>query len=58
MMWILNVYFPMHSSFQNRKKGRGRMKKGYFYIAVAVVMFTSFEVVLKFIAGQINPAPA
>ena len=30
------------------------MKKGYFYIAVAVVMFTSFEVVLKFIAGQIN----
>lgn len=31
------------------------MKKGYLYIAVAVVMFTSFEVVLKFIAGQINP---
>lgn len=31
------------------------MKKGYFYISVAVVMFTSFEVVLKFIAGQINP---
>lgn len=31
------------------------MKKGYFYIAVTVVMFTSFEVVLKFIAGQINP---
>lgn len=30
------------------------MKKGYFYIAVAVVMFTSFEVVLKFVAGQIN----
>lgn len=30
------------------------MKKGYFYIFVAVVMFTSFEVVLKFIAGQIN----
>lgn len=30
------------------------MKKGYFYIAVAVVMFTSFEVVLKFIAGQLN----
>ena len=30
------------------------MKKGYLYIAVAVVMFTSFEVVLKFIAGQIN----
>ncbi len=30
------------------------MKKGYGYIAVAVVMFTSFEVVLKFIAGQIN----
>mgnify|MGYP001084167513 CR=1 FL=1 len=31
------------------------MKKGYLYIAVAVVMFTSFEVALKFIAGQINP---
>lgn len=31
------------------------MKKGYLYIAVAVIMFTSFEVVLKFIAGQINP---
>ena len=31
------------------------MKNGYLYIAVAVVMFTSFEVVLKFIAGQINP---
>lgn len=31
------------------------MKKGYLCIAVAVVMFTSFEVVLKFIAGQINP---
>lgn len=31
------------------------MKKGYLYIAVAVVMFTSFEVVLKFIAGQIDP---
>jgi len=30
------------------------VKKGWLYIAVAVVMFTSFEVVLKFIAGQIN----
>ena len=30
------------------------MKKGYGYIAIAVVMFSSFEVVLKFIAGQIN----
>lgn len=30
------------------------MKRGYGYIAVAVVMFTSFEVVLKYIAGQIN----
>lgn len=29
-------------------------KKGYFYIAVAVIMFSSFEVVLKYIAGQIN----
>lgn len=31
------------------------MRKGYLYIAIAVVMFTSFEVVLQFIAGQINP---
>jgi len=31
------------------------VKKDYGYIAVAVIMFTSFEVVLKFIAGQINP---
>jgi drug/metabolite transporter (DMT)-like permease len=30
------------------------VKKGYLYISVAVVMFTSYEVVLKFIAGQIN----
>lgn len=30
------------------------MKKGCLYIAVAVVMFTSYEVILKFIAGQIN----
>ena len=30
------------------------MKKGYGCIAVAVIMFTSFEVVLKYIAGQIN----
>ena len=30
------------------------MKKGYGYIAIAVIMFSSFEVVLKFIAGQIN----
>ena len=30
------------------------MKKGYGYIAIAVIMFTSFEVVLKYIAGQIN----
>lgn len=31
------------------------MRKGYLYIAISVVMFTSFEVVLKFIAQQINP---
>lgn len=30
------------------------MNKGYLYIAITVVMFTSYEVVLKFIAGQIN----
>jgi len=31
------------------------VKRGYFYIAVATLMFTSLEVVLKFISGQINP---
>ncbi len=31
------------------------MKKGYFYIALATFMFSTFEVALKFIAGQINP---
>lgn len=30
------------------------MKKGYLYIAVAVVLFGTFEVVMKFIAGQVN----
>ena len=30
------------------------MKTGYLYIAIAVVMFSSFEVVLKFIAGELN----
>lgn len=30
------------------------LKKGYGYIAIAVIMFSSFEVVLKFVAGQIN----
>lgn len=30
------------------------MKKGYLYIAIAVLMLSSFEVMLKFIAGQIN----
>ena len=30
------------------------MKKGYLYIAIAVVMFGTYEVALKFIAGQIN----
>lgn len=30
------------------------MKKGYAYIVVAVTMFSSFEVVLKYIAGEIN----
>ena len=39
---------------RNAQKGRIPVKKGYLYIAVAVVMFSSFEVVLKYIAGQIN----
>ena len=30
------------------------MKKGYLYIIVTIVMFTSYEVVLRYIAGQIN----
>ena len=30
------------------------MKRGYLYIAVAVIMFTSYEVVLRFISDQIN----
>ena len=30
------------------------MRKGYLYIAAAVVMFSTFEVALKYIAGQIN----
>ncbi len=36
------------------ERGGRLIKKGYVYIAVAVVMFSSFEVVLKYIAGQIN----
>lgn len=31
------------------------MKKGYLYIAIAVVLFSSMEVALKFLAGAINP---
>ena len=30
------------------------MKKGYFYIAVATIMFSTFEVALKYIAGEVN----
>lgn len=30
------------------------MKKGYLYIVVTIVMFSTFEVALKYIAGQIN----
>lgn len=29
-------------------------KKGYFFIVVTILMFTSYEVVLKFISGQLN----
>lgn len=29
-------------------------KKGYLYILITIVMFTSYEVVLKFISGQLN----
>ena len=30
------------------------MKKGYLSIAIAVIMFSTYEVAVKFIAGQIN----
>lgn len=30
------------------------MKKGYLYIAIATIMFSTFEVALKYIAGEIN----
>ncbi len=30
------------------------MRKGYLYILITTVMFTSYEVVLKYIAGQLN----
>ena len=29
-------------------------KKGYFYILITIILFTSYEVVLKFISGQLN----
>ena len=29
-------------------------KKGYFYIVVTIILFTSYEVVLRFISGQLN----
>ena len=29
-------------------------KKGYLYIVITIIMFTSYEVVLKFISGQLN----
>ncbi len=31
------------------------MKRGYLYILIATVMFSSLEVALKFISGQVNP---
>ena len=38
-----------------RARGEGYIvKKGYLYIIVTIVMFTSYEVVLRYIAGQIN----
>lgn len=30
------------------------MKQGYIYIAIATIMFSTFEVALKYIAGEIN----
>ena len=30
------------------------VKKGYVFIVITIVMFTSYEVVLKFISGQLN----
>ena len=31
-------------------------KKGYLYIIITIIMFTSYEVVLKFISGQLTSA--
>ena len=31
------------------------MKKGYFFILIATIAFSSMEVVLKLIAGEVNP---
>ena len=30
------------------------MKQGYLYIVIATIMFSTFEVALKYIAGEIN----
>ena len=30
------------------------MKQGYIFIAIATIMFSTFEVALKYIAGEIN----
>ena len=34
------------------------MKKGYLFILIATIAFSSMEVVLKFIAGEVNSGPA
>ena len=33
------------------------MKRGYLYIAVTTLLFSSMEVALKLISGQFNPIP-
>ena len=36
------------------RKGEADMKQGYIFIAIATIMFSTFEVALKYIAGEIN----
>jgi drug/metabolite transporter (DMT)-like permease len=33
----------------------GKMKKGYLYILLSTILFSSMETALKFVSGQFNP---
>ena len=41
------------ASYAGEKRGAD-MKQGYIFIAIATIMFSTFEVALKYIAGEIN----